>query len=344
MNPAVALLLGSAACSVYEAGLLDRDASLGAAAGSGSSVGASGGSSTTAMGGGGGSGGSDSVATTGAGGATGTGGPSDGGGETPDSSGGSAGGGSTGGGSETGGSGGTSSSGASGSGGGPGADGGSCVPESDGTFCSRLGKNCGVVSGADNCDKPRSVTSCGVCVAPKFCGASGTANLCQSYLGTPYKGTPVSIGSAAIWYRLEAEDYDAGGEGISYHETTSTNTLGSYRTGANEGVDVEQKCGGTCLDVAAIAAGEWTRYSVSATTTGAYKLQLGAASASAKTMHIEVDGVNVTGPLTVNTGGATTFVVTDYTVPFSMQVGQRVMTFVYDDGGIALNWVQFQKQ
>jgi formylglycine-generating enzyme required for sulfatase activity len=43
----------------------------------------------------------------------------------------------------------------------------------------RLGKNCGMVTGNDNCGRPRTVMSCGTCVAPFSCGANGTVNVCE---------------------------------------------------------------------------------------------------------------------------------------------------------------------
>src|SRR5262249_24952965 len=51
-----------------------------------------------------------------------------------------------------------------------------CTPESDAAFCTRLGKNCGSVAGTDNCTQPRSVASCGTCVAPQTCSP---ANICS---------------------------------------------------------------------------------------------------------------------------------------------------------------------
>jgi len=49
-----------------------------------------------------------------------------------------------------------------------------CTPETNAAFCSRLGKNCGTVTAADNCMTTRSV-SCGTCTAPQTCGAT---NVC----------------------------------------------------------------------------------------------------------------------------------------------------------------------
>ena len=61
--------------------------------------------------------------------------------------------------------------------------------------------------------------------------------------------------------------------------------------------------------------GEWTKYTVNVVTGGTYKVQLGAASATPRNMHIEVDGVNVTGVLVVNTGGAAVFKAIDERSP-----------------------------
>jgi hypothetical protein len=56
---------------------------------------------------------------------------------------------------------------------------GTCTPESLTSFCARRGKNCGVVSGTDNCGAYRSVT-CGTCTSPQTCGGSGAPNVCGS--------------------------------------------------------------------------------------------------------------------------------------------------------------------
>ncbi|WP_434381457.1 thrombospondin type 3 repeat-containing protein [Melittangium boletus] len=53
-----------------------------------------------------------------------------------------------------------------------------CTPESDSGFCSRLGANCGSLTGADNCGATRTVSSCGTCTSPQTCGGSGTSNVC----------------------------------------------------------------------------------------------------------------------------------------------------------------------
>jgi hypothetical protein len=55
-----------------------------------------------------------------------------------------------------------------------------CTLETNAAFCARLARNCGPVTGTDNCGNPRTVSSCGTCVAPQTCGGGGQANVCGS--------------------------------------------------------------------------------------------------------------------------------------------------------------------
>jgi hypothetical protein len=64
---------------------------------------------------------------------------------------------------------------------------GSCVPESDRTFCTRVGSACDVTTGIDNCGSTRTVT-CGPCIplqqacgvaSPNACSDIGKINLAQ---------------------------------------------------------------------------------------------------------------------------------------------------------------------
>ncbi len=51
-----------------------------------------------------------------------------------------------------------------------------CVPETDGRFCARYGKNCNAFTNIDNCGVNRTA-SCGACASPQTCGAV-TPNVC----------------------------------------------------------------------------------------------------------------------------------------------------------------------
>jgi Carbohydrate binding module (family 6) len=115
---------------------------------------------------------------------------------------------------------------------------------------------------------------------------------------TPFFGLPQSIPGI-----IQAEDFDNGGEGVAYHDTSLANEGGQYR---GTGVDVEN-CGDTggSYNVGFTGAGEWLQYSVNATVDGIYSIGTRVAtSGNAGTFHLEIDGQNVTGTMIVNdTGG-----------------------------------------
>ncbi len=52
-----------------------------------------------------------------------------------------------------------------------------CTAETDSQFCTRLGKNCGLVTGTDNCGTSKTV-DCGTCSSLNTCGGGGTENVC----------------------------------------------------------------------------------------------------------------------------------------------------------------------
>lgn len=65
-----------------------------------------------------------------------------------------------------------------------------CTAESNTQFCARRSKNCGSVTGTDNCGATRTV-SCGSCTAPATCGGGGTANVCGTAPIKKAKGSDV---------------------------------------------------------------------------------------------------------------------------------------------------------
>lgn len=107
------------------------------------------------------------------------------------------------------------------------AMGSTCTPESNAAFCSRLGKQCGSVTGTDNCNAARTVSSCGTCTAPQTCGGGGTANVCGNSC------TPES--DSAFCTRL----------GKQCGSVTATDNCNSARTVSSCGAcTAPQTCGG----------------------------------------------------------------------------------------------------
>jgi len=142
---------------------------------------------------------------------------------------------------------------------------------------------------------------------------------------------------------IQAEDFDAGGNGSAYRDTTTGNTGGKYRS---TDVDIESTPAGG-YDVGWVAAGEWLKYTVNVATAGTYDLDIRVGSAVVGgTFHIEVDGVDKTGPISVpNTGGWQTWQ-TIRVSGVTLAAGTQVWRVVMDTNGSNttsvgnFNWLQ----
>ncbi|MEA2692436.1 MAG: hypothetical protein QOJ16_1823 [Acidobacteriota bacterium] len=106
--------------------------------------------------------------------------------------------------------------------------------------------------------------------------------------GLPFHGTPSTLPGT-----IHAADFDNGGEGVAYHDTTPGNSSGStYRTS-----DVDMYSD----NVLSLAEGEWLEYTVNIAATQSTYAIVAQVSATAPggAFHIEVDGVDQTGPIAV---------------------------------------------
>lgn len=88
---------------------------------------------------------------------------------------------------------------------------------------------------------------------------------------TPFHGTPSIIPGT-----IEAEDYDIGGEGLTYHDTDPTNIPGDYRP--LEAVDVQKRNGDGGYHIGYIENGEWVEYTVNVEKTAVYDIKIETAS------------------------------------------------------------------
>jgi chitinase len=161
------------------------------------------------------------------------------------------------------------------------------------------------------------------------------ATTCTSYQGA-YSGTPWTVPGT-----IQAENYDLCGQQWAYYDTTAGNTGGAFRS---DDVDIESTTDtGGGYDVGWIAAGEWLNYSAVVTTTGTYQVQLRvAATSSGKTMHVQVDGADVGGAITVpKTGGWQTWA-TVTTGTFDLTAGSHILALSFDTGSYNVNWFSVQ--
>nr|WP_245598512.1 carbohydrate-binding protein [Sporocytophaga myxococcoides] len=156
------------------------------------------------------------------------------------------------------------------------------------------------------------------------------------------KQEPFNGVSHLIPGRIEAEEYDLGGEGLAYHESNTNGNEGKA-TLRNDEVDIEatQDIEGT-YNVAYILQGEWLEYTVNVAVSGTYDLGLRvAADGSGKILHIEMDGKDVTGPVTIpNTGGWQSWQ-TVTLKDISLATGPHVMRIAFDASYMNINYFEF---
>ena len=149
-------------------------------------------------------------------------------------------------------------------------------------------------------------------------------------------------GSKAIPGTIQAEDYNKGGEGVAYHDVDVNNWGGAYRS--SEAVDVQgTNDAGAGYNLGWLASGEWTEYLVNVATTGSYDLDLRvAASSNNNTLHVDFNGENKSGTITVNsTGSDQTW--TTKTIRVNLTAGRQLMRLAIDQstGGLNVNWIGF---
>ncbi len=129
---------------------------------------------------------------------------------------------------------------------------------------------------------------------------------------------------------IEAEDFDSGINGQSYLDCDTTNNGGAYR---ETGVDI-QAATESGFNVGWICQGEWMEYTVEVETTGEYQVDTRVASlATGGLFHIEIDGVDLTGPIIVPiTSGWQNWMTATGTL--QLDAGEHIIRFVNDSSSI----------
>jgi hypothetical protein len=140
--------------------------------------------------------------------------------------------------------------------------------------------------------------------------------------------------------KIQAENFDVGGSGVAYYDNTAVNSGGSYRTTR---VDIEP-----CTDVGGgfnvgwVAPGEWLEYTVNVTASESYRIKVRVATMnSGKKFHLEMDGVNISGDITVPYTGGWQSWATVTINDINLTAGNYVMRIVFDHGDFNLNYVEF---
>ena len=127
---------------------------------------------------------------------------------------------------------------------------------------------------------------------------------------------------------VKIERYDEGGEGIAYHDADVVNSCG-YR--AIEGVDM---CFNTATQQGILGwtlAGEWLNYSIEVMESGYYTLTVSnAVQGLSGIQHIEIDGTDVTGAMTIPVSGSYTNFLPVIRQGVLLQRGPHMLRLVFD--------------
>jgi hypothetical protein len=157
---------------------------------------------------------------------------------------------------------------------------------------------------------------------------------------TAYRATPATIPGV-----VQAEYFDEGGRNVAFLDTTAGNAGGGLRS---TDVDIQSTTDtGGGFNIGWIKPGEWLAYTINVSQTRSYNLSTRVASnGTGGTFHVEVDGTDVSGPLTIpDTGGHQTWKMLVKS-GVALSAGTHVMRLVFDASSPAgsfgnINYVQF---
>jgi hypothetical protein len=163
----------------------------------------------------------------------------------------------------------------------------------------------------------------------------------------PYGGTARAVEDGA---RIQAEDFDVGGAGVAYHDTTAGNAGNSYRTAEDVDVQATSDAGGG-YNVGWIAGTEFLEYTVDVTA-GVYDIHARVASYNPDPGDLRIligdgpEGTNFTelGTFYVETTGAWQTWVTLSLSDVDLGAhagGGKVLRLEMVGGNFNVNWVEF---
>ncbi|HYO11049.1 MAG TPA: carbohydrate-binding protein [Tepidisphaeraceae bacterium] len=178
----------------------------------------------------------------------------------------------------------------------------------------------------------------GVTVTPFATAPLAAVNQQGAYWGAPQQVTST----------IQFEDFDHGGQGVAYSDTTGDNIDDDYH--AYEAVDINQitSAGPAEYYLSNVRANEWLEYTVNVPLPGTFTMQTRLANAAAGgAFRVEIDGANVSGTVAVpSTGGLTTFT-TISTPNITLPAGVHVMRVFFQTNASgntdvgSFDWIRF---
>jgi hypothetical protein len=147
----------------------------------------------------------------------------------------------------------------------------------------------------------------------------------------PFSGTPAPFGL------IQAENFDFGGQGVGYYDPGNINRGGLYRPTEGVGIGAIPSADGGGYFVGWTQPGEYLNYTVTVASTGTYTLNFRVASQpKGGTFHLNVDGKNVTGELSIpSTGSWNVYTIVSKT-GVNLTAGTHLLQLVIDSDGVGV--------
>lgn len=142
----------------------------------------------------------------------------------------------------------------------------------------------------------------------------------------------------AVPCKIEAENYDLGGNGIGYYDLDAGNQGGVYRA---DDVDI-QACTdtGEGYNIGWFEQGEWLQYTIDVATTDLYDIAFRTASETNAVAYIEINQVKIGESFQINNSGAWQIWQTTTLEDISLEAGEHRLRLVLESGGFNLNYME----
>ncbi len=153
-------------------------------------------------------------------------------------------------------------------------------------------------------------------------------------------GANVSTGLIQGTTRIQAEDFDEGGQGVAYNDAETANLGGGYRPTERVDITGTGDTGGGYL-VGWNNTGEWLEYTIWAAEGGRHTLSLRVASNAATQVRIWANGADKTGIWSIpSTGGLSTWATVSKDIQLESGRQKIRVEFVSSAIAIDFNWLE----
>ncbi|MBN2486935.1 MAG: carbohydrate-binding protein [Bacteroidales bacterium] len=149
---------------------------------------------------------------------------------------------------------------------------------------------------------------------------------------------PFSSQSISLPGKIEAENFDIGGQDISYKDATEANEGKTYRPGR---VDIEPCFDkGSGFHIGWTATGEWTEYTVTVAEEGFFDFDFRAATANTnRTISVKINGENLITNHALPSSGGWQVWKTSTVERVALPQGEHVIRVLMNNGGFNLNYI-----